>query len=679
MPRHEGMSAASAIALVGGGPRGVSLLERLVSALADLPAGDTTLVDVYLIDDVEVGAGRVWRTDQTRELCMNTLADAVTLFTDDSVQMAGTVRPGPTLYEWAILAAHAAAPDDRTAEIVAAIPAPRQAGFGEAPVRAGFVADYRDELAALRPESHPSRSLYGEYIAWALARSIRVAPGGVTVHPRTGRVTAIVERGGRQVLQVTDAEGAASEIAVDAVVLATGWLANLPTAEESALAASVSARPDLVWVAPANPVDQDLSRVPAGEDVIIRGLGMGFFDTVTLLTLGRGGRFVTDAASPGGLRYEASGAEPILWATSPRGVPYRAKTLFGSLPPRSPQRHLRALLEAGVARPIDVEGLLWPAIRKDAFEAYYETLHRIRPEALTGSLDDLRETIAADSGDADSLAAAVAPYVANSSDLFDLAAALDPSNRFFANREEFDAWVADFLADDLREAERGADSPLKAALWSIGSARQPVSLAGAFGGFDAATRRGAFGRLLSIGGMFGSGPPAFRNRQLLALHAAGIVRFLGPRPQLDVTDAGFRVVSAQIPDADITARTLIDAWMHMHDAGSSADPLVRSLTDAGRLRVFRVADRDGGLGTTGGIDVDPDTGLLVGSDGTLDTAIHVAGIPVDEVVHDTIISPMPGTNPTMLRETDRVARSAVRIALRAASDSHTVPLARSSA
>jgi hypothetical protein len=53
------MSAASAIALVGGGPRGVSLLERLVSALAEQAEGDATRVDVYLIDDVEVGAGRV--------------------------------------------------------------------------------------------------------------------------------------------------------------------------------------------------------------------------------------------------------------------------------------------------------------------------------------------------------------------------------------------------------------------------------------------------------------------------------------------------------------------------------------------------------------------------------------------------------------------------------------------
>jgi hypothetical protein len=45
--------------------------------------------------------------------------------------------------------------------------------------------------------------------------------------------------------------------------------------------------------------------------------------------------------------------------------------------------------------------------------------------------------------------------------------------------------------------------------------------------------------------------------------------------------------------------------------------------------------------------------------------VHIAGIPVDEAVHGTIISPMPGTDPPMLRETDRVARSAIRIAVAA--------------
>jgi hypothetical protein len=35
---------------------------------------------------------------------------------------------------------------------------------------------------------------------------------------------------------------------------------------------------------------------------------------------------------------------------------------------------------------------------------------------------------------------------------------------------------------------------------------------------------------------------------------------------------------------------------------------------------------------------------------------------VEETIHDVVISPMPRTDPTMLRETDRVARSLLAVA-----------------
>ncbi|WP_244303197.1 hypothetical protein [Leucobacter coleopterorum] len=113
----------------------------------------------------------------------------------------------------------------------------------------------------------------------------------------------------------------------------------------------------------------------------------------------------------------------------------------------------------------------------------------------------------------------------------------------------------------------------------------------------------------------------------------------------------------------VTAPALIDAWMHFHDLTETRDPLSQSLLDAERARPFNVAKRDGSeTAVTRAFDVDGDTGRLVRADGTLDPTLHVAGIPVDDTLHDTIISPMPGTDPPMLRETDRVARSALAIA-----------------
>src|SRR5690606_2805380 len=118
------------------------------------------------------------------------------------------------------------------------------------------------------------------------------------------------------------------------------------------------------------------------DSVIMRGLGMSFFDTLSLLTLGRGGLFERDSAAPGGLRYVASGAEPGVYATSRRGVPFRSKSLSGGLPPQPSQRFLRAVDWAHEPRPINFDRTLWPRIVGDAFLDHAETLDRVSPGSV---------------------------------------------------------------------------------------------------------------------------------------------------------------------------------------------------------------------------------------------------------------------------------------------------------
>jgi uncharacterized NAD(P)/FAD-binding protein YdhS len=568
------------IAIIGGGPRGVLLVERI---LANLDPGSR--LDILLVDDVEVGAGRVWRTDQTRDMVMNTLAAAVTLFTDDSVDMVGPVRPGPTLHDWS-----------------------RGALDGSFAVRAGLVDDYRDELAAQRPESHPSRALFGEYVRWCLDRAIAGAPGGVRIRERLGRVIRV----DGDTLRFADG----SELTAGAIALAPGWLEPASVSEE---------RPaGTTWIRPGSPIEQDLDRVPAGADAVVRGLGMGFFDAMALVFLGRGGRFVR---SPRGLRYEPSGREPRLLVTSPRGLPYRAKSLYGSLPPRARQRHLRGVDWAGPRGPIDVGREMWPLIRKDAYEAYYEVLDRVRPGAV--DLPAALSAIDASDGSSSGLT-------------------IDPA--------DVDGSIARFVAHDLAEAERGSDSAEKAALWSVSQARGIAHRAGSFGRFDYESSVLGYGDLKSVGGSAGSGPPAFRNRQLLALHDAGLVRFLGPGT-VSVGDDAFHVRSNITGGTVATAGVLIDALVRPHDAAHSADPLVRALAEEGRIRPFALRSTSGRAVPTRGIDVDPATHRVIHADGTLDSSLHIAGIPLDETMHDALISPMPDANATMLRECDRIARS----------------------
>ena len=87
-----------AIAIIGAGPRGISITERIAAYLKQAETHDP--LTLHVIDAVEVGAGRVWDTSQTHTLCMNTLAGAVTLFTEPGATVSAPVLEGPTMYEW---------------------------------------------------------------------------------------------------------------------------------------------------------------------------------------------------------------------------------------------------------------------------------------------------------------------------------------------------------------------------------------------------------------------------------------------------------------------------------------------------------------------------------------------------------------------------------------------------
>ena len=664
------------LAVIGAGPRGTSLIERIGAHLSDPTSPfHGTAVDLHVIDEAESGAGRIWRTDQTRELCMNTLADAVTLFTEPSSTVRGPVIEGPTLYEWSLLVLGSAQPpahlDDRLAADLAAIPQSHREMFTSFPVRDGLAADYRDELLATRPEAHPSRALYGEYLAWCYHRAVAALPAGTRVIRHRSHAVGLTSTSDGERIDLADGPA----VLADAVIVAAGWLPRNPSAAERAFAGDVAADPTLVWVEPASPVEQDLSPIPDGASAIVRGLGMGFFDTMALLSLGRGGQFVDDADAPGGLRYIPSGREPILHVTSRRGVPFRAKTLYGSLPPRTEQRLLLSVDWERAPRPINFDRDLWPRIVADAYLSYYSTLHRVRPEAFAGSLADVVDRIEdavanyysranqVSSHPLDEMAitlnSEIAPSIPNSADRFDLLLDMHPAAGHFDGPSDYDAWVQHAVASDLSEAEGGRDSALKAGLWSVSTARAVANRVGSFGTFDAESRASGFAMLHAVGGMVGSGPPAFRNRQLLALVEAGIVHFIGPGARVIVTPEGFSAASPSVDGSRVTTHVLIDAWMHFHDVAETADPLAQSLIAADRVRPFHISTRGGDRVPTAGFDVDAATGRALRVDGSLDPAVHIAGIPVDDTLHDTIISPMPGTDPPILRGTGRGALSAL--------------------
>lgn len=672
------------IALIGAGPRGISVLERLAAYLRAASGkhsrpGHTQpsapRVTVHIIDDAQIGAGRVWDTDQTRTLCMNTLADAVTLFTEPGSSVGAPVLSGPTLYEWIrllrgddLLAALEAGSlnYDTAAEVVAA----KQELFRQHPPRDGIAEDYREELAGSVEQSNPSRALYGEYLRWVYRVAVAQLPDSVDVVEHNSRAISIQQADIQQAdrdAQAGNADSASDYDAADvgspnydlitladgttisahATVLATGWVLNADNDEQYQLRAANQSE-NLRWIGPNNPVEQPVETIPAGQPVLVRGLGMGFFDLMALCTLGRGGFFEVDPTSRSGLRYRASGTEPQFVVTSRRGYPFLPKSDYGSLPPKAQMPRLQdAMAAAQNWERIDFSIDFAPAIIRDAFEAFYRTLARVRPDTIMTSVDEIIAVI--DSTpvhmllDSHGVHSALARHTSEFCDL----------QPYFHPRAESTSQVADSLARDIDEALKGTDSPIKAALWVFASCRKHVGIAGSQGKFTPDSASPSLQEVMALGQMVGSGPPLFRSQQLLALVDAGLVEFLGADPQLEISADEFTLTCGSgVAARRASAATLVDAWLPKPDIRFPADLLSQSLYVSGRIRPFVV---DGVQ--TGSPETDTTTRRTIHPDGSQDSRLHIIGIPTHAQMPDTTISPMPGTDPLMLQETDHTARS----------------------
>ncbi|HXO52397.1 MAG TPA: FAD/NAD(P)-binding protein, partial [Mycobacterium sp.] len=341
------------LAIVGLGPRGLSVAERLCANAESLLAHGQELV-IHLIDPHVFDGGQVWRSTQDRVLLMNTVACQVTIFVDDTVDCDGPVVSGPSLYEWA-----------RSIALIGSPAVPEAV---------------RAEAVTLGPDDYPSRPFYGSYLQWARDRIIWTAPPAVSFVSH--QATAVDVRDTPDGLQEVVLSTGEAIGDLQSVVLALGHMPHHLGESETALS-QFADRHDLRYIAPSNPADAPLDAIPAGESVILRGMGLNFFDYMALFTIGRGGTFVRDSDDT--LIYVPSGQEPRLVVGSRRGVPYhaRGKNQKGSFGRHTPRyvtaeviERLRARADAGA--PVDFRRDIWPMIDQEVRTVYYATLVRER-------------------------------------------------------------------------------------------------------------------------------------------------------------------------------------------------------------------------------------------------------------------------------------------------------------
>lgn len=622
------MTARFDAVVVGGGPRAVATVLRVAAR----STGTGRPPHLAVVDPLEVGAGATWLTSQPAAYLNNTQARATTIHPDASTRMSGPPAPGPDLVQWA-------------AEVAAA---------GEHPFADWVVQEAR----GLEPGDFPTRRLQGVYFRDQLAGA--AATGRVRVTEVLGTVVDLQREDPDGDTTVVLAGG--DRLAAPTVVLAQGMVQARRSPEVAGLV-DFAARHGLRYVEPGMPAERDFTGLPAGQTVLVRGLGANFFDVVGQLVAEWGGRFEPVAGDPHGrLRYLSSGAEPRLVVGSRRGLPYRGKPDGGTaVRPFEPRWATREWF-AGLAPRggLDFSLEVWPTIARELARVYLEALQGYAVHAVRGGWLE-RLDAAEDLADVE---AVLADTVLDPRWAWQVDHLRRPTGGRTVGVAQWQALVGRLVDDELGSMTEPAAHPRAAVNGAMGALRGRVGKAGASGAFSGASLvRDVYGWFDGDGLFLASGPPSHRVREVLALVEAGVVDLLGPGFTVAV-DPDARAFRAWSPVTGRSAqgRVLLETRMSKGKVPDTDDPLLRSLLDSGRARIHHVDGIPTASleATRAVVDEEVLTGHnLVAADGTVDESVVVIGIPVQSTQPGSAIGAMPGAPSPLLAGADVAAKQVV--------------------
>lgn len=634
MPPSTDATDRLRLVLVGGGPRGVMVLERLLAQLESRdPSAPHSPLELHVVDPYPVGPGRVWRTDQSELYLMNT----------------------PSFF-------------------------PTAAAADNPGLRPSTAAQSFDQWRRVNPEAalgvernqYPARVVYGRYLAelWShVSDALRGRPEVRSLTEHRAEATALRHRPqGGVVLTLEPADGSGERtLEADAAVLALGHQRARLTAHQARLAEAASQYEGLHYQGPQIPSDVDWRTIEADADVLVRGMGLNAFDILAQLTQGRGGTFHRTGEQPGrALRYEPSGREPVLHLMSRRGIPYLPKAEVTSFVPHGvtlsylSDAAVQALL--GRYGVLDLDEHVWPLLHRDVVRNYYATMVRTQPDILGGPvearrflgelvalLDDAGRGAPVTAHHAEELLQRYAP----DRRFLDIVAYADPyRDDVFDTPEDYHERVASLLEQACVEATLGEDSPFMMAVGALHAGRLRIKQWIAEGKMTESSR------LKDVQAWFeplveglSSGPPRWRVEQMLALHRAGLLDWIGPLPSVEVDDSGFRARSPRVGDAHgqgpaaVSGSWLVEAMMPPNRVQAGSSRLMRQLLEEGVAEVGALEDFEGVLQPAAGFDVTARPHRLRRADGTVDEDVFVLGLQLSGVQWGTAIAAEAGQDP----------------------------------
>ncbi|MEJ6399713.1 FAD/NAD(P)-binding protein [Nicoliella lavandulae] len=581
------------IGIIGGGPRGLITLSHLVQ---NFQASSSSELTIDIFDPYPAG-GQVWRVDQPIELIMNTIASDITLF-DHRHQV------GPSLSDWAN---HLAPQYIQSRHLDARL----------------------EQLARqLTPNGYAPRALVGAYAQWFYDQLIANLPTGVNVNYHLSVVNNITKNGDQWTIKTDD-----EAVKADQVVFTINASAHQRTTSEQSLHKYADEH-HLYYQAPAYPGDIANYHFAPHQNVIIRGLGMSFFDEIIKLTVGQGGQFKTD--EHGQLKYLPSGNEPHLFAGSRRGVPYYPKAVVND----DYQFTSHFVTDEQVAK-LKNDGHITvnqfqQLMRHEIELTYYQLiLKQHHPEV------DVQQFTTEFVNNPDA-AVDNAPFQPN--ELLRWPQLLNPvAGTPITTTADYQQTLLNWLKAVASDATAGlGKGPLATALTTFKEVR--ATFRKVIGDHDFTnddyvenflTGFKANSQLLS------NGAPAIRFHQLIALMNAGIVTILGPQMNVIGANQHFVAMSKFYPKEPVIADALIEARIPKLNLAADTGSLTKQLVNEQTIQPAAFKLSDGKTVQINAIQINA-TDQAVNSTGQVDNGLIVFSTMTEGIHWLTTVFPMMG-------------------------------------
>lgn len=618
------------IGVVGVGPRGLSVLERIIENARGHPRKS---VSVQLVECRKFGSGDVWRTEQSPLLLMNAVAGQITAFTDETVRMDGPSREGPNLYEWA-----------------------RQVASGA--IVGNYSAEVLEEAAQTHPNSYCRRLFYGHYLEWAYDRLKRVCPANVRIFEHRAEAVSVTDTdSGDQVVTLDNGD----ILAVRHLVLALGHAA-VELSEAEVRYRTFGDRIGGLYFPPANPADVDTTTVAPHSQVLVRGLGLCFFDYISLFTEGRGGEF---KETESGLSYIPSGDEPRVVCGSRRGLPLHSRAENEKGDQRYEPMFLTEDAIADMRRRSGSRGALdfqrdcWPLIAKEVETVYYTRLIADR-ESEDIAQEFCCEYAAVD-WSTEEEGRIIQKFDIGNELLWNWSRIFQPwTEADVRTPREWQSFVRNYLMADIREARRGnIRSPIKAAVDVIRDIRNEIRYVVNNGGVEGESyQRDIQGWFNSLHSFLSIGPPLRRIEELVALLDSGLVRIAGPKFSVSADpDSGSFVGRSLIAGETSAGKVLVDAMLPRVDLARTKRTILAGLAKGDELKTFSIRSDSGRDHHTGGVAVTRRPYRPIRADGSVHPRRYIFGVPTEGANWVTETTIRGKVNSVTLGDSDAIARS----------------------